>query len=360
MRQQFIEILNSYNNLRTTPYQPTASDEAKLLTNVAPTTIRAALNLDKRKYKVQGSVGAGKWTDTPWISVFDKEITESAQQGFYIVYLFRKDMRGVYLSLNQGTTYVASKFKGLNPKKKMKQIAENIRQSLDIDRTIFPNESIDLKASTTNAKNYTAAHICGKYYDALALPDDEQLKVDLKNLLKIYEQLKIQMAGRGTEEMLDYYLQKEEIEDTQFQSDVQVAEPSNTPLVPQPVPPQVESNGKQQWKRNASIAKEALRNEDYLCEVNNGHLSFTSAITNKNFVEAHHLIPMKLQALFSWSLDVPGNIVSLCPNCHRKIHHASKSERKELIEVLYSKKINRLKSFGIDIQLKDLLKAYAC
>lgn len=42
---------------------------------------------DEEIYKVKGSVGAGRWTDVPWIAVFDKRITTSAQKGVYIVYL---------------------------------------------------------------------------------------------------------------------------------------------------------------------------------------------------------------------------------------------------------------------------------
>ena len=42
--------------------------------------------LDASVYYVKGSVGAGRWTDVPWIAVFDKRITKSAQKGIYIVY----------------------------------------------------------------------------------------------------------------------------------------------------------------------------------------------------------------------------------------------------------------------------------
>lgn len=38
---------------------------------------------DEEIYKVKGSVGAGRWTDVPWIAVFDKRITTSAQKGVY-------------------------------------------------------------------------------------------------------------------------------------------------------------------------------------------------------------------------------------------------------------------------------------
>ena len=50
-------------------------------------------HLDSDTYVVKGSVGAGRWTDVPWIAVFDKRITQSAQKGIYIVYLLNKDSK---------------------------------------------------------------------------------------------------------------------------------------------------------------------------------------------------------------------------------------------------------------------------
>ena len=46
----------------------------------------------------------GNWAQLPWIAIFNPKITKSAQSGYYIVYLFREDMKGVYISLNQGVT----------------------------------------------------------------------------------------------------------------------------------------------------------------------------------------------------------------------------------------------------------------
>ena len=63
--------------------------------------------VDGNIYKVKGSVGAGRWTDVPWIAVFDKRITQSAQKGVYIVYLLNKDTKELFLTLNQGATDVA-------------------------------------------------------------------------------------------------------------------------------------------------------------------------------------------------------------------------------------------------------------
>jgi 5-methylcytosine-specific restriction protein A len=57
--------------------------------------------VDDDSYKVTGSPGRGNWAETPWVSVFDRLVTETAQRGFYVVYLFRGDGDAAYLSFNQ-------------------------------------------------------------------------------------------------------------------------------------------------------------------------------------------------------------------------------------------------------------------
>jgi 5-methylcytosine-specific restriction protein A len=54
----------------------------------------------------QAAPAAANWAETPWVAVFDRLVTETAQRGFYIVYLFRGDGSAVSLSLGQGTTEV--------------------------------------------------------------------------------------------------------------------------------------------------------------------------------------------------------------------------------------------------------------
>lgn len=52
----------------------------------------------------EGSAGAGNWADGPWAAIFDPLITETAQEGYYLVYLFSRDLKSVALSMNQGVT----------------------------------------------------------------------------------------------------------------------------------------------------------------------------------------------------------------------------------------------------------------
>tara|TARA_Y100001970_G_C14188565_1_gene834020 strand:- start:415 stop:1650 length:1236 start_codon:yes stop_codon:yes gene_type:complete len=59
---------------------------------------------DKRLYKIKGSVGQTGLSGIPWISILDKEATESTQKGFYISYLFSRNAKKLYLSIALGAT----------------------------------------------------------------------------------------------------------------------------------------------------------------------------------------------------------------------------------------------------------------
>ena len=54
-----------------------------------------AWEVGEQPFIVEGSVGKGNWAETPWIAIFDPLVRESAQQGYYVVYLFRPDGSGV-------------------------------------------------------------------------------------------------------------------------------------------------------------------------------------------------------------------------------------------------------------------------
>ena len=158
--------------------------------------IRQNAGLDQTKYIVKGSCGAGRWTPVPWIAVFDKRITTSAQKGVYIVYLLNKDKKELYLTLNQGATDVsqdgaASKdgklaFTGIagssNEKSlgKLKFNAKKIREIVGSVSFICDDQ---IKCG---ALNYDAGAVCYKKYTLDTLPDDEQLYADLQEFISIY------------------------------------------------------------------------------------------------------------------------------------------------------------------------------
>lgn len=75
-------------------------------------------------------------------------------------------------------------------------------------------------------------------------------------------------------------------------------------------------------------------------------------------MEAHHLIPMSKQDDFEHDIDVPENILCLCPNCHRKIHHAEDISKKEILKQAYEIKRHQLPQRGISIDFNSLIGIY--
>ncbi|WP_157077242.1 HNH endonuclease [Robertmurraya korlensis] len=117
-------------------------------------------------------------------------------------------------------------------------------------------------------------------------------------------------------------------------------------------------NNKKVWNRNPKYASEAVADADYLCEFDNQHKHFISKFNGKNYVEAHHLIPMQYQEQFENSLDIHSNIVSICLVCHKKIHFGLFEEKKEILEKLFNSRRERLIKGGINISLDELYSYY--
>ena len=133
-----------------------------------------------------GSLGRGQKTDFPWVAIYNKNITTSAQRGLYLVYLFKKDMSGFYLSLNQGITYYSDTYK----KKKYeyaRKVADYFRKEIGDD--YFDKTDIDLGGTVgTLGYGYQETNIISKYYAKESFTT-EQLEQDLLKILKIYDEL---------------------------------------------------------------------------------------------------------------------------------------------------------------------------
>lgn len=109
------------------------------------------------------------------------------------------------------------------------------------------------------------------------------------------------------------------------------------------------------YNRSSIIKDQAIKVAGYMCECDNGHSTFTARRTQMQYMEGHHLIPMKMQKEFRYSLDSYANIVSVCPICHRLLHYGVEKEKRGVLEELYQNRIGRLHQSGIDISKSDFL-----
>lgn len=116
------------------------------------------------------------------------------------------------------------------------------------------------------------------------------------------------------------------------------------------------NNGLKSYPRSEVESITAKEKSNWQCEIDSNHSTFINKKNNKPFVEGHHLIPMAAQSYFDNTIDFADNIVTLCPNCHRKIHFAVEAERKEMIKKLYEPRVNLYSGYGIEIDGKSLLK----
>ena len=103
------------------------------------------------------------------------------------------------------------------------------------------------------------------------------------------------------------------------------------------------------------IAKER---SSYKCEFNEMHSSFIAQANRRQYVEAHHLIPFARREEYKGNIDVLENLICLCPNCHRKIHHGIRPEIQAMLGQLLNQRRSSLIRAGIEIDDRDLMQHY--
>jgi hypothetical protein len=159
--------------------------------------------------RVRVSGNAFSLPTVPWIAFLDPDVTKTATDGLYVVYLFRPDLSTVYLSMKQGVTQHlrAAKNAGLKGKAAQAQAlthitqeSEKIRSALDPSYMKARDVSIDLAAPGFLPAAYEAGNIAAVRYELPALPTNGQLAEDLQSFSLLYDEsvaVKKDLAGKG-------------------------------------------------------------------------------------------------------------------------------------------------------------------
>lgn len=334
-----------------------------------PETLYSTSNVDTEKYKITGSPGKGRWATIPWVSIFNVDITTSATSGFYIVYLYRADMSGVYISFNQGWTYYMQKYGTKIGREKALTVASSVLSYLDHIPEQFDTKPIDLASEANLAKGYEATHILGRYYDFNDLPTNDVFEQDLQDMLEFYEGIASAIGKKTVTQFNDELLLSDdgvylETEEEAYQDqannvnedNIDKTEPAKSP---QPrKEPVITLNQDKQWPRDGKLARAILKGNDYQCSVDPSHTSFIVKTGTHQFMEAHHLVPMAVQEEFEYTLDCKENLISLCPNCHRKIHHGTVDEVADLLRSFLTERRDQLEWAKIEVTQTQLKRYY--
>ena len=206
LAQLFNKVMESFQS--SSSKVDSGSEIYKLVCRELPRLITKELNKDS--YEVIGSIGKGNRTDYPWVSILNTRVTTTTQKGIYIVFLFKKDMSGFYLSLNQGITFFANKYK----KKKYSKavlVADYFQQ--EITDTSFFTAPIDLGGKKGDlGYGYCKTNIISKYYQKGNFTD-EMLIADLSELSGIYDVIVSHMGNDTYDSVIEKVLDSE---DTDF------------------------------------------------------------------------------------------------------------------------------------------------
>src|SRR4029453_15605016 len=99
LQAALVQLLSDYPTARTQQFA--GNPVATFLQEQLPEQLERIIGANDR-FIVEGAPGKGNWAGIPWIAIFDRLITDSAQHAFYGVYLVREDFSGIYLTLMQG------------------------------------------------------------------------------------------------------------------------------------------------------------------------------------------------------------------------------------------------------------------
>lgn len=249
----------------------------------------------------KGSAGQGAWARGPWIGIFDRLVTAGAQSGYYPVYLFREDMTGLYLSLNQGMTEAKRLYKS-DAQTALKSRAVNFRAMLGKEVAGFPELNIDLRPSNLNNDTafYEAGNICAKFYPLGDLPSEAQLVADLGEMIQLYGSL---VQDEISSEVTNTTVEGDEPAEMAYEDATRF-------------------RMHKRIERNAGLAKAAKKCHGYTCQVCGTNFEARYGEIGKEYIEAHHLRPLATLKGKRVAMDPATDFAVLCSNCHRMIHRS--------------------------------------
>lgn len=287
-------LLEEYAQARSQAFAKNAM--ADLLRVDIPKEIAEAVANDAR-YEVDGSPGKGNWADVPWVAVLDRLVTETAQQGYYLVYLANEDCSGVYLSLNQGVTTVRQQY-GVSTKKALATRAKDFLARLGTLTKGLTSGPIDLGVKKGLGADYQQGSICSVFYSRDSLPSEEVLNADLHRFLGLYRHL--------VENESSLYLRAD-------------TEDDEVGLEPEKLKRLREHK---RIERNRKLAAKVKKLQGYTRKACGFNFEKAYGAIGADFIEAHHLTPLSELKVDVVLLDPKHDFSVLCSNCHRMIHRS--------------------------------------
>ncbi|MFC1485720.1 MrcB family domain-containing protein [Candidatus Latescibacterota bacterium] len=304
IREAIFKIFSEYPKIRNEKFED--NEFAQWVRRDLPSLLKAEMAKFPNILWV-ASAGQGRWADAPWIAAFNPLVTETAQEGFYPVYLFSQSLDRVYLSLNQGMARLRKEL-GTQAKTILSNRASILRARVTPEyRRRFNADHIDLnpRSGQSRLAFYEPGHAFGKLYIRNKLPSEEDFAWDLAEMLSLYNfaifrggTQELETTGHAVAEQGEEYISKASLEEKRrLRLHFRI-------------------------ERNQKLARLAKQVHGYTCQICGFNFSETYGELGRNYIEAHHLTPLHdLPPDKTIRLSPKEDFTVLCANCHRMVHY---------------------------------------
>lgn len=204
MVEHFQYVLDNYNN------DDKKVNSSSVLYNELIKEIPQELEnlLQRKDFKIKASMGNGNKAEIPWIAIMNKNITDTTTKGLYIVYLFKRDMSGFYITLNQGITNFEKLYKS-KKYENAEKVARYFKAEVEGESS-FTSSEIHLGSKKGDlGYGYEKTNVLSKYYSSHNF-NDMLMKADLLELVNVYDFIVKHMDTRNYDQIIQDTLADDE------------------------------------------------------------------------------------------------------------------------------------------------------
>ncbi|WP_406000608.1 MrcB family domain-containing protein [Streptomyces sp. NBC_00829] len=177
-------------------------------------------------YVASGYGGQGSASSTPWIGVFDPDVSRDPKQGLYLAYIFSAELTAVTLTLQQGMTLLEKRFQA------RRDLNAHLEQRAALLHRVLPERLAkdwrcrpSFRGTGWRPAAYEAGSIAARRYDIANMPEEVALREDLSQAASLLQraataerlwwfedQSKLEVeypdGGHGTKDPLDGFRPK--------------------------------------------------------------------------------------------------------------------------------------------------------
>ncbi|MDY0975846.1 DUF3578 domain-containing protein [Massilia sp. CFBP9012] len=290
----------------------------------------------------KSSAGIGGWNAAPFMAFLDERLTTSPQRGYYPVFLYERGFKSFCLVMAQGADRLKNSLGNKAALRELKARAPRIReaapnwQARGFSIGPFETYSRGNAALGRDADDPWAVSVAfGKRYFIDNPPNSAEFLSDISAILELY--------GSIYDRLGDTFIEEE----IAIESLVATGELPTGATGLDGALKVDEHKKRERRERNSKLVRDVKSVRGYTCEGCEAALDSIYGKIGKEFIEAHHLIPLSQVPEQGVQLT-ERDFAVLCPTCHRIIHRLGCPSLDELRKIVNPK----LRDFHKDIKEK--------